>query len=227
MWLALSAMLLSLCIQYELFSQAIEMTVCNESSIIEYSSLCLGNDPPEDCYPKVKSTVVMALNVSFQTANILFGVGGNLLTLLAIPYARRRRCFGFKSSSDDSTNLYILHLAFCNLLFCLIVIPLFTLHFVFRGWPLGNTICLASVVMRWGAIIINNLLLSLIAFSRLVIIKSPSIGKMIFKGQAAKITLMSVWILGLIIVLGNVLGVRYNSSDSWKYILYQYVVLNF
>ena len=209
--LALSVILLSLCLQYELLRQAIEMTVCNESSIIEYSSLCLGDEPPEDCYPNVKSTVVMALNVSFQTANILFGVSGNLLTLLAIPYARRRHRFGFKSSSDDPTNLYILHLAFCNLLFCLIVVPLFTLHFVFRGWPLGNTICLASVVMRWGSSIINNLLLSLIAFSRLVMIKSPFIGKMFFKGKAAKIPLMSVWILGIIVVLGNVLGVSYDS----------------
>ena len=73
------------------------MTVCNESSIIEYSVLCLGDDPPEDCYPDVWSPVVMALNISFQTVNILFGISGNLLTLLAIPYACRRRRFGFRS----------------------------------------------------------------------------------------------------------------------------------
>ena len=184
------------------------MTFCNESSILEYSRLCVGDNPPDDCYPNVKSPVVMALNISFQTANILLGVSGNLLTLLAIPYARRRRRFGFKNSSDDPTNLYILHLAFCNLLFCLVVVPLFALHFVFRGWPLGNTICLASVVIRWATIMINNLLLSLIALSRLVMIKSPSIGQMIFNGKAAKIPLMCVWILCIIVVLGNVLGVR-------------------
>ena len=34
---------------------AMTMTVCNVSSIIEYSTLCLGEDPPEDCYPSVKS----------------------------------------------------------------------------------------------------------------------------------------------------------------------------
>ena len=204
---------ISLSLQYELLGQAIKMAVCNESSIIEYSSLCLGDDPPEDCYPNDKSPVVMALNISFQTANILLGVSGNLLTLLAIPYACRRRRFGFKSSSDDPTNLYILHLAFCDLLFCLIVVPLFALHFVFRGWPLGNTICLASVVMRWAATVINNWLLSLIAFSRVVMIKSPSIGRMIFKGRAAKIPLISVWIIGITDVSGNVFGVRYNLGN--------------
>ena len=30
------------------------MTVCNASSIIEYSDLCVGDDPPPDCYPSVK-----------------------------------------------------------------------------------------------------------------------------------------------------------------------------
>ena len=32
-----------------------EMTECNASSVIEYSSLCLGIDPPQDCYPSVKA----------------------------------------------------------------------------------------------------------------------------------------------------------------------------
>ena len=184
------------------------MTVCNESNIIEYSILCLGDDPPADCYPNVWSPVVVALNISFQTLNILFGVSGNLLTLLAIPYAYRRRRFGFRSSSDDPMNLYILNLAFCDLLFCLFVIPLFALNFIFKGWPLGNTLCIGSAVVRWAAIGINNWLLSLIAFSRLVTIKSPSIGRKIFKGQAAKIPLMIVWLFNIIITLEDLISVR-------------------
>ena len=29
-------------------------TECNSSSLIEYSDLCLRDDPPSDCYPSVK-----------------------------------------------------------------------------------------------------------------------------------------------------------------------------
>ena len=29
-------------------------TECNSSSLIEYSDLCLREDPPDDCYPSVK-----------------------------------------------------------------------------------------------------------------------------------------------------------------------------
>ena len=32
-----------------------EMAECNASSVIEYSDLCLGLDPPPDCYPGVKA----------------------------------------------------------------------------------------------------------------------------------------------------------------------------
>ena len=185
------------------------MAVCNVSSVKEYSSLCLGDDPPEDCYPNLKGPVLMALNISFQTANILIGVGGNLLTLLSIPYARRRRLFGFRTSSQDSTSLYILHLAFCDFLFCLVVVPLYALHYVFRGWPLGETICVASVAIRWAVIIVNNLLLSLIAFSRFILLKRPTIGKMIFSGKAAKILLSGMWVAGTTVVMANVFGVSH------------------
>ena len=74
--------------------------VCNASSVIEYSKLCLGDDPPEDCYPKVKSSTIVALNIMSQTVIILIGVGGNLLTLLSVPYARNRRLFGFKGGNS-------------------------------------------------------------------------------------------------------------------------------
>ena len=34
----------------------------------------------------------------FHTLNIFFGISGNLLTLLSIPYARKMRRFGFQAS---------------------------------------------------------------------------------------------------------------------------------
>lgn len=40
--------------------------------------------------------------------------------------------------ANDSTNLYILNLAFCDFLFCLVVAPLFMVHYVYEGWPLGQ-----------------------------------------------------------------------------------------
>ena len=182
------------------------MTVCNVSNIIAYSTLCLGEDPPEDCYPSVKSQAIISLNIISQTINIILGVSGNLLTLLSVPYARNRRQFGFKRS-DDSTILYVLNLAFSDLLFCLVAIPTYTTHYIFKGWPFGNIMCIASVQMRWAVTFINHLSLALIAFSRFILLKYPTFGKKIFSGQAAKVPLLSVWVIVIAGVAMNLSGV--------------------
>ena len=183
------------------------MSVCNVSSIIAYSTLCLGEDPPEDCYPSVKSQGVISLNIISQTINIILGVTGNILTLLSVPFARNRRQFGFKRS-DDSTITYVLNLAFTDLLFCLVAIPTYTMHYIFKGWPFGSIMCIATVQMRWSIIFLNHLSLALIAFSRFMLLKYPMIGKKIFSGQAAKVPLLSVWVIALSGVAMNLSGVR-------------------
>ena len=182
------------------------MTVCNVSNIIAYSTLCLGEDPPEDCYPSVKSQAIISLNIISQTINIILGISGNLLTLLSVPYARNRRQFGFKRS-DDSTIPYVLNLAFSDLLFCLVAIPTYTTHYIFKGWPFGNIMCIASVQLRWSVTFINHLSLALIAFSRFILLKYPTLGKKIFSGRAAKVPLLSVWVIVISGVAMNLSGV--------------------
>ena len=72
----------------------------------------------------------------------------------------------------------------------------------------GKTLCIASVMLRWMATFVDHLLLSLIAFSRFILLKSPSLGKMLFDGRAAKVPLLIVWLLGVTAVLPNAFGVR-------------------
>ena len=48
---------------------------------------------------------------------------------------------------------------------------------------LGKTLCIASVMMRWMATFVDHLLLSLIAFSRFILLRNPTLGKMLFDGQ--------------------------------------------
>ena len=182
------------------------MPVCNVSSIIAYSTLCLGEDPPEDCYPS-QTPGIISLNIISQTINIILGVTGNLLTLLSEPFARNRRMFGFKHS-DDSDFTYIMNLAFTDLLFCLVAIPTYTTHYIFKGWPFGRIMCIVTVQMRWSIIFLNQLSLALIAFSRSILLKYPSIGKKIFKGQAAKVSLLSIWVIAISGVAMNLSGVR-------------------
>ena len=193
------------------------MTTCNMSSIMEYSTLCLGEDPPEDCYPGVKSQGIISLNIISQTINIILGISGNLLTLLSVPFARNHRMFGFKRS-DDSTIPYVLNLAFSDLLFCLVVIPTYTTHYIFKGWPFGNVMCIASVQLRWSVTFINHLSLALIAFSRFSLLKYPMLGKKIFSGRAAKVPLLSIWVIAISGVAMNLSGVGQSLAMPFRFL---------
>ena len=70
---------------------------CSPSTILNYSRLCLGLDggpdslpPPDDCFPAKDEPRNMLANV-LQLANLVVGIHGNMLTLVAIPYAMYRR----------------------------------------------------------------------------------------------------------------------------------------
>ena len=68
--------------------------------------------------------------------------------------------------------------------------------------------CILSVAVRWMVSCVGYFQLSLIAFSRFILLKSPSLGKRLFDGRAAKVSLLIVWLLGVTAVLPNAFGVR-------------------
>ena len=43
----------------------------------------------------------------------------------------------------------------------------------FRGWPIGKTMCILAVTLRWMFVFTGYLQLSLIAFSRFIMLRSP------------------------------------------------------
>lgn len=181
------------------FQRTMKAITCNSSNVIEYSDLCLSDTPPDDCYPDY-NPLTAALWVAFLVLNIFVGLTGNLLTLLSIPYAKYHQRFGFRRDGDTTT-LYILNLALCDFLFCAVASPLFLLHEIYNGWPLGKTMCAISVMLRWGLAFADWLALSLIAFSRFVLLKWPRGGKVVFSGKAALLPIGLTWIAVLLALL--------------------------
>ena len=58
---------------------------------------------------------------------------------------------------------------------------------------LGKTLCIASVMMRWMATFVDHLLLSLIAFSRFILLRNPTLGKTLFDGQGGN-SMRNLWL---------------------------------
>jgi hypothetical protein len=176
------------------------LITCNESNIIDYSAVCLGKDPPDDCYPD-KNDLHNSIWVAFLMLNIFIGLTGNLLTLLSIPYAMYHKKFGFGVKCE--TAVYILNLALCDFLFCALAIPFSILNVIFRGWPFGETSCAVTVWIRYALTAADWQALSLIALSRCVLLKWPEIGTVIFSGKSALVVIGFSWltILGFLLIM--------------------------
>jgi hypothetical protein len=61
--------------------------------------------------------------------------------------------------------------------------------------------CTVSVLLRWGLAFADLLTLSLIAFSRFVLLKWPEGGKKLFGGKAALLPMGLVWAASLLAIL--------------------------
>ena len=55
-----------------------------------------------------------------------FGTVGNLLTLLAIPWAQRKKLPGFNITPSKYTTVFIVNLAFADFLYCVINLPMYS-----------------------------------------------------------------------------------------------------
>ena len=95
----------------------------------------------------------------------LFGVSGNLLTILAIPWASNRKYFGL-DRSWTTTTVFIINLAVADFLYCLVNLPLYSVQYFFRWWPLGHSVCRFQAAFRYMTAFSDWMSLGLVAFSR-------------------------------------------------------------
>ena len=56
----------------------------------------------------------------------LIGAGGNLLTLLAIPWAQANKILDFNKTPLKYTTIYIVNLAFADFLYCTTNLPMYS-----------------------------------------------------------------------------------------------------
>jgi hypothetical protein len=179
----------------------------------------LVNVVPDDCYPK-NNPHINHIWAALLGINMVFGLTGNLLTLLSIPYAKHRKAFGF-SWDGDPTTCYILNLAILDFVACALAAPVTFVHVIYRGWPLSETVCAASVLIRFGLTAADWFALSLIAFSRCILLKWPKQGKVIFSGKSAWLIIGLSWMY-----ITCLLGVLYEVRMSFTSVVMTFKSIN-
>ena len=129
---------------------------CNSiKDILALSELCVKNDQDLtllDCVPNARANdenrntrhaLRMAVGV-WCIFVAMVGVFGNLLTLFALPYAKKKR--NILSDNWNTSTMFILNLALVDLVFCVICIPSFSIPFLTQNWKYGNMPCNGNAV---------------------------------------------------------------------------------
>ena len=134
----------------------------------------------------------------------ILGILGNLLTLVAVPYAKWRHRHGFHRTFW-TTDIWILHLALCDLLFCIVGAPHYFIPYLgFRyvqgfGW---DTVCQVSFVIEILTIRNDWLLVSFIAMTRAINFRYPTKWRAFCdKKSNIFISQLSSWILQILFML--------------------------
>lgn len=126
----------------------------------------------------------------------ILGFFGNLLTILALPHARRLR---------HSATWLVVNLAVAEGAFCVTILPISAahlLHMYSTGYPLfDDTGCSVFVFLRYVNIQAELLSIAAIAINRCVLIAKPKVYPQVFTGAKTAAIIASIWLVSIAIML--------------------------
>jgi hypothetical protein len=100
--------------------------------------------------------------------------------------------FGFRRDWD-TTSMFIVNLALCDLLYCAFSTPFFVIQ-TLSPKPLSRVACRIFLYGRWAIGIADSTSLAMVAFTRCFSLLQPEVCKRVFSGKAGVLIIMTVWI---------------------------------
>lgn len=104
--------------------------------------------------------------------------------------------------------IFVLNLAFADLLYCTVNLPLYTIQYLLRRWPLSFNMCVAFASSRYFIAAADWMSLALIAFSRCIALTRPSLAKKLFSSTNGKLFIVGTWAYAAIVIVPFVFEVR-------------------
>lgn len=143
----------------------------------------------------------------------ILGFFGNLLTILALPHARRLR---------HSATWLVVNLAVAEGIFCVTILPISAahlLHLYHAERPLfDDTGCSVFVFLRYVNIQAELLSIAAIAINRCVLIANPKAYPRLFSGARTAMLVAGIWLVSIAIMLIPLLGIygafTYNNNTE-------------
>ena len=121
----------------------------NETARVLYGLPCIPNVNEDNGTIHSAMHILRLSLVIWCICIAVIAISGNLLTLVALPFARKKRRHRMDENWNTST-VFILHLAAVDLLFCIVCIPTFVIPFLSQGWDYGNMPCYGNICTRFS-----------------------------------------------------------------------------
>ena len=122
---------------------------------------------------------------------------GVFIILLSISFAARRKLHGFDHNFRNTT-IFILHLSFIDLCYCLMVALPTCYQLLAQHWPFGTFLCKAFVIIEQLLTGTESWSLAFIAISRCLNVTKPMFwGKWTYKAPILALLLFIPWLLSL------------------------------
>ncbi|BFZ08518.1 hypothetical protein BsWGS_11557 [Bradybaena similaris] len=145
------------------------------------------------CFPDVVFETATGITIVLT----VFGVVGNVLTVLAILTSRLRQ---------NINSILICNLSIADVIYCTTVLPLQASAFYNRGWVFHDTLCELQGALRIWLIGVNMLLLSGIAFYRFLHVVHPQNQSRYSKPPWFAVVCILCWALPFVVCVCPVAG---------------------
>ncbi len=108
--------------------------------------------------------------------------------------------FRFNLHKGWTTTIFILNLAFADMLYCIVNLPFYAMTYLKYGWFWGSFLCKASTGIRYITAFADWMSLGMVAVSRCLCLTKPDLSHKIFSGMNGKLVIISIWIYANVLV---------------------------
>ena len=106
-----------------------------------------------------------------------------------------------------TSTVFVLNLAFADLLYCMINLPVYAIHYFHHTWDWGFLSCYISASFRYLVSYVEWISVAWIAFTRCILVTQNEYFKNVLKSRNRKILILLTWIYGLILLMPTFLEV--------------------
>ncbi|KAL7030087.1 hypothetical protein ACKWTF_006512 [Chironomus riparius] len=129
---------------------------------------------------------------AFAVLFCIFGVLGNLLTIIALLKCERLR--------KHATTSFLLSLTFSDFLFCAIMMPMQAVRYYYQAWTFGDFLCQIFPFVFYSNVCISMLSMILMTINRYILITFQHLYPKIYTTKLIIVQLFCAWFIAFLIM---------------------------